>query len=133
MCASCIHHIHIHMLVSVRVWRDKQIAIPGALRSRSFLLQDCSWARLSNASRTQYNQRSLLADSPAWSETSRDRGLSPLTLCPSLLWAPRSFSLTSLCLHSSSPTRLAPLLVQGALWPLTRSFPLSSAQLNCIC
>ena len=25
-------HIHIHMLVSARVWRDKQIAITGALR-----------------------------------------------------------------------------------------------------
>ena len=32
-------HIHIHMLVSARVWRDKQIAMPGALRSRSFWLR----------------------------------------------------------------------------------------------
>ena len=24
-------HIHIHMLVSARVWRDKQIAMPGAV------------------------------------------------------------------------------------------------------
>jgi len=31
-------HIHIHMLVSARVWRDKQITMPGALRSRSFWL-----------------------------------------------------------------------------------------------
>jgi hypothetical protein len=30
------------MLVSARLWRDKQIAMPGALRSRSFWLQDCS-------------------------------------------------------------------------------------------
>ena len=36
-CSLCIH-IHIHMLVSARVWRDKQIAMPGALRSRSFWL-----------------------------------------------------------------------------------------------
>ena len=49
-----------------------------------------------------------------------------LALCPSLLRAPRSLSLTFLCLHSSSPTRLAPLLAQGALMPLTRSFPLST-------
>jgi len=50
-------HIHIHMLVSARVWRDKQIAMPGALRSRSFWLQDCSWAQLLRASRTHYNQK----------------------------------------------------------------------------
>ena len=31
--------IHIHMLVSARAWRDKQIAMPGALRSRSFWLR----------------------------------------------------------------------------------------------
>ena len=62
----CGIHIHIHMLVSARVWRDKQIAMPGALRSRSFWLQDCSWAQLFRASRTHYNQRSLLANSPAW-------------------------------------------------------------------
>ena len=32
----------------------------------SFRLQDCSWAQLLRASRTHKNQRSLLANSPAW-------------------------------------------------------------------
>ena len=95
----------------------------------SFRLQDCSWARLLRASRTHKNQRSLLANSPAWKWDFPDRGFLPLSRYAPLCWAPRSFSLTSLCLHSSSPTRLAPLLVQGALWPLTRIFPLSFTQL----
>ena len=64
-------HIHIHMLVSARVWRDKQIAMPGALRSRSFWLQDCSWAQLLRASRTHYNQKVSWLTPPPGSETSR--------------------------------------------------------------
>ena len=98
-------HIHIHMLVSARVWRDKQIAMPGALRSRSFWLQDCSWAQLLRASLTHYNQKVSWLTPPPGSETSRTAAFHHSRS------APLCCGLLALSLSLPSASTLALLLV----------------------
>ena len=88
-----------------RVLVRVRVRMPGALRSRSFWLQDCSWAQLFRASRTHYNQKVSWLTPPPGSETSRTAAFHHSRS------APLCCGLLALSLSLPSASTLALLLV----------------------